>query len=133
MLLHLKRTESGLLPYCDKTVGAVKKIKIGDEIFVEYKPKRNMKFHKKYWALLNAVIYNQEHYKTADNLHEVIKFKSGYYETIVPLDASPFMVTKSISFHSMDGEEFEEFYSTALDECIKLVGEDAVNEIIKFM
>ena len=133
MILQLIRTPSGLAPISDESVKAVSKIKIGDDVFMEFKPRRNMKFHKKYFALLNAVILNQEHYKTVDNLHEAIKFKGGYYETIIPLDASPFLKTKSIAFHSLDNQEFEEFYSVALDECLKLVGEDSLNEIIKFI
>jgi len=133
MLLQLRRTKDGLAPVDDASVKAVLKIKEGYEIFVDFKPRRNMKFHKKYFALLNAVILNQEHYKTVDNLHEAIKFKSGYYETIIPLDGHPFIKTKSIAFDKMDGQSFDEFYSVALDECIKLTSEDAVNEIIKFM
>jgi len=133
MLLQLVRTEIGLVPVDDASVKAVSKIKIGYDVYCEYKPRRNMKFHKKYFALLNAVILNQEHYKTVDNLHEAIKFKGGYYETIIPLDASPFLKTKSIAFHSLDNQEFEEFYSVALDECLNLVGEDSLNEIIKFI
>jgi len=133
MLLQLLRTKDGLVPVDDASVKAVLKVKEGYEIFAEYKPRRNMKFHKKYFALLNAVILNQEHYKSVDNLHEAIKFKGGFYETIIPLDGHPFIKTKSIAFDKMDGQEFDEFYSVALDEAILLVGEDAVNEIIKFM
>jgi len=133
MLLNLVRTKNGLVPVDDKSVEAVKKIKEGYDIFVEYKPRRNMKFHKKYFALLNQVILNQDHYKTVDNLHESIKYFAGYYETIIPLEGEPFLKTKSISFHSLDNQEFEDFYSVALDECLKLVGEEALNEIIKFM
>lgn len=132
MQLNLVRTENGLAPIDDKSVEAVKKIKVGYDIFVEYKPRRNMKLHKKYFALLNAVIINQDHYKTVDNLHEAVKFRAGYYETIIPLIGDPFIKTKSISFHTLDNMEFESFYGTAIDVCVELVGDDAVEEIIKF-
>ena len=133
MLLNLKKTPSGLIPVGDESVKAFNKIKVDNDIFTEWKPRRNMKFHKKYFALLNAVIHNQEHYKTVNNLHESIKFKSGYFETIIPLNGQPFLITKSIAFHSMDAEAFENFYSVALDECLLLVGDDALSEIIKFI
>lgn len=135
MILGLKKVKgiNGLVPCDEETVKLYNKMDYEEEINPDYKPRRNMKFHRKYWALLNAVIINQEHYKTVDNLHEAIKFKGGYYETVIPLDASPFLVTKSIAFHSMDAQEFEDFYSVALDECLKLVGEDAINDIIKFI
>ena len=133
MLLNLVRTENGLVPIDDKSVAAIQKVKIGYDIFVEYKPRRNMKFHKKYFALLNAVIIHQDHYKTVDNLHEAIKYLSGYYETIIPLNGEPFLKTKSINFSTLDNESFEDFYNVALDECLLLVGDDAINEIIKFL
>ena len=31
---------------------------------IEYKPKRNIFFHRKAFALLNLVLANQNHYKT---------------------------------------------------------------------
>jgi len=133
MLLQLRRTKDGLAPVDDASVKAVLKIKEGYEIFAEFKPRRNMKFHKKYFALLNAVIIHQDHYKTVDNLHESIKYFSGYYETIIPLEGDAFIKTKSISFDKMDGLEFENFYSTAIDECLKLVGDEALEEIIRFL
>lgn len=133
MQLNLKKTPQGLIPCDDATTNAFNKIKDGYDIYAEYKPRRNMKFHKKYFALLNAVIIHQEHYKTVENLHEVVKFKSGYFETIIPLEGNPFTITKSISFHTLDNMEFETFYNTALDECIALVGDDAVQEILKFL
>lgn len=133
MLLNLKKTPSGFIPVGEDSVKVFNKVKDGYEIFAEYKPRRNMQFHKKYFALLNAVIIHQEHYKTVDNLHEVIKFKGGYYETIIPLNGDSFLKTKSIAFDKMDNLEFEKFYNIALDECISLVGDEAINEILKFI
>lgn len=132
MLLNLVRTENGLVPIDDASVKAVSKIKEGYDIFCEYKPRRSMKFHKKYWALLNAVLINQEHYKSVDNIHESVKYRSGYYKTVIPLQGDPFIVTESIAFHSMDNAEFESFYNTAIDVCVELVGDEAVEQIIKF-
>lgn len=120
------------MPLNDESVKATLKIKEGDEIYVEYKPRRSYKFHKKYWALLNAVLYNQEHYKSVDNIHEAVKYRAGYYETIIPLIGDPFIVTKSISFHTMDAIDFESFYNVAIDICVELTDDEAVEQIIKF-
>ncbi|NOQ31769.1 MAG: DUF1367 family protein [Helicobacteraceae bacterium] len=132
MQLLLKRIEQGFMPLNDESVKATLKIKEGDEIYVEYKPRRSYKFHKKYWALLNAVLYNQEHYKSVDNIHEAVKYRAGYYETIIPLIGDPFIVTKSISFHTMDAIDFESFYNVAIDICVELTDDEAVEQIIKF-
>jgi len=132
MLIELVRIEKGLSPVNDDDVKAIKKLEIGEHVFMEYKPRRNMKFHKKYWALLNAVIHNQQHYKNSSNLHESVKYRAGYFETMIPLKGEPFVKTKSIAFHSMDGNEFDKFYSVAIDVCVELVGDNAVEEIIRF-
>jgi len=132
MLLNLKKIENALIPCDEDTVRAFNKLKIYDEIYVEYKPRRDMKFHKKYFALLNAVLINQEHYKSVDNIHEAVKYRAGYYETIIPLTGEPFIVTKSISFHTMDGMEFESFYNVAIDICVELTDDEAVEQIIRF-
>ena len=133
MLLLLKRTKIGLIPISDESAKAVSKIKLDDEIYMEWKPRRNMKFHKKYFALLNAVIINQEHYKTVDNLHESIKYRAGYYETLFMLNGDKVIKTKSIAFNKMDESEYLVFYESALDVCIELISEEAVNEILKFL
>lgn len=136
MFLNLKKVKNpkeGWVPCDEDTVKQFNKQSVGDEIYAEFKPRRNMKFHKKYWSLLNAVILNQEHYKTTDNLHEAIKFFAGYYETIIPLEGESFLKTKSIAFHSMDNQEFEDFYNVALDECLKLVGDEALESILRFI
>jgi len=132
MLLNLVRIKEGLAPIDDESVKAIKKLSLGTEIFCEFKPRRNMKFHKKYFALLNAVLINQEHYKSVDNIHEAVKYRAGYYETIISLYGDSFIKTKSISFHTLDNNEFEDFYNIAIDVCVELVGEDAVEQIIRF-
>ena len=132
-MLNFKKLEDRVVPGDDETAKRFNQMNIGDEICVEEKKGRNMKFHRKYWKLLEAVIENQTHYKTKENLHEAIKFKSGYYETIIPLNGEPIIKTKSISVGSMSAEKFESFYSVALDECVALVSEESVNEIIRFM
>lgn len=133
MLIEFSRIREGLCPVTDEGAEAINKIALHDRVFMEYKPKRNYKFHKKYWSLLNAVFPNQKHFKTVDNLHEAVKYRAGYYETIIPLKGEPFIKTKSIAFHSMDEHQFEMFYSNALDVCVELTDERAVQEIIRFM
>jgi len=132
MILHIRKTSDRLVPCGEESVKVFNKLKNDDEIYVEYKPRRNYKFHKKYWALLNAVLINQEHFKTVDNIHEAVKYRAGYYETIFTFNGESFIKTKSISFHTLDNMEFESFYDTAIDVCVELVGDESVEQIIKF-
>lgn len=133
MQIELKRIKEGLTPLDDKSVEAISKLNIGDVIIVDYKPKRNVKFHRKYWALLRAVLPNQDRVKTEQQLHEIVKYRAGYFETMFDLRGNEFVKTSSISFDKMDENEFEQFYSHALDVALELVGEEAVNDILRFI
>ena len=133
MQLLLLKTPSGLIPTDDDGVAAIRKIPAGDYILVDYKPKRNVKFHRKLFALLNAVLPNQSVHKTVDNLLNEVKLKSGHFDIHVTSDGKQVYVPRSISFDKMDDVEFSMLYSRALDVCVALTDEQAVNEIIKFL
>ena len=136
MKLTFIKTQNGLIPDCEETIEALKKIENGQGIIIEYKPKRNYKFHKKLFALLNLIYQNQEHYKSIDNILECVKFRAGYYESIITHHSKVHLKTKSISFDEMDNLEFEKFYSKSIDvalELTKLSKNDIENNIINFM
>jgi hypothetical protein len=133
MQLLLLRTPSGLLPHDEDGVKAVQKIAVGDTILVDYKPRRNIKFHRKLFALLNAVLPNQQQHKTVDNLLNEVKLRAGHFDIHVTSRGEQVYVPKSIAFHSMDEVAFEMFYSKALDVAVELTDEQAVEEILKFL
>ncbi len=132
MLLNLVRTENGLIPIDDASVKAVSKIKIGYDIFCEYKPRRNYKNHKRFFSLLQGVVANQEYYKNVDNLLDVIKLKTGHYKTVVSHNGEALYIPESISFHSMSENEFQEFFSNAIDVLLEFMPEESVNMIIRY-
>ena len=115
----------------------MQKIKNGDEILLDYKPKRNIKFHRRLFALLNLIFQNQNHYKSIDNILEMCKFKAGYFETIITHKGEKIHYkTKSISFDEMDNASFEEFYKKCIDVALELTGisqKDLEQQIINFM
>ena len=124
MILEFIKSDSKLIPANDETFEKVKKMAVGESIFMEWKPRRNYQFHKKFFSLLNYVFENQTYYKTIDNLLEVYKFKAGYFETIVTHKGQKHYKAKSISFHAMDNEEFEKFYSASIDTSLELIPMD---------
>ena len=136
MKLTFIKTQTGLIPDCDETREILNKVKNGDGIILDYKPKRNYLFHKKLFALLNLIFQNQNHYKSIDNILEIVKFRAGYYETIVTHKGKKHYKTKSICFSKMDNLEFEKFYSEIIDVALELTGllkKDIEKEIISFM
>ena len=121
MLLEFIKSDGKLIPANDETFERVKKMPIGESIFMEWKPKRNYQFHKKFFSLLNFIFENQSHYKSLDNLLEVYKFKAGYFETIITHKGAKHYKAKSIAFHNMHNDEFEKFYSAAIDTSLELI------------
>lgn len=121
MLLNLKKIENALIPCDEDTVKAFNKLKINDEIYVEWKPKRNYKFHKKLFSMLNLILTNQSMYKSVDNILTECKFKAGYFDIHIMANGEQRYIPKSISFATMKGDEFESFYSSCIDTCLELV------------
>lgn len=135
-LLFIKSQGGVLIPADDKCVESMQKVKNNETIMIEYKPKRNIFFHRKAFALLTLVLQNQDHYKTVENILEVVKFRAGYFETIITHTGKKHYKTKSISFSEMDNLEFEEFYSKIIDVAFELTGllkKDIEKEILSFM
>ena len=136
MKLTFIKTQTGLIPDCEATIEALKKIKNGDGVILDYKPKRNILFHKKLFALLNLIFENQDYYKSIDNILEMCKFRAGYFETIITHKGEKHYKTKSISFDEMDNASFEEFYKKCIDVALELTGinqKDLEQQIINFM
>ena len=121
MLLNLKKTSKGLIPCDEESVKAFNKLNDEDEIYCEFKPRRNYKFHKKLFSMLNLILSNQTKYKNVDNILTECKFKAGYFNIHIGIDGNQVLIPKSISFATMDADEFEAFYSSCIDTCLELV------------
>ena len=135
-LLFIKSQGGVLIPADAECIENMQKVKNNETIMIEYKPKRNIFFHRKAFALLNLVLANQDHYKTVENILEVVKFRAGYFETIIAHTGKKHYKTKSISFSEMDNLEFEDFYSKIIDVAFELTGllkNDIEKEILSLM
>ena len=116
MKILMSKTLSGQLKPCyDSDAELLKKIKAGDEVEVEIKRKRNISFHRKYFALLNLVFSNQSQYKSLDHLRKDLTVEAGYYELRYGLHGEEIREANSISFDSMDQDTFDTYYQRILD------------------
>lgn len=79
---------------------------------------RNVKHHRKFFAMLNAVYESQNRYPTVSHLLAVIKIMTGHYD-VFPVRGKETFFVKSINFNSMDQAEFESFYNHAVDIIVK--------------
>lgn len=97
----------------------LKKLKVGEVYQCEVKQPRNLKFHRKFFALINMLFENQERYTNLDRLRKDLIIAAGFYDEWFDLDGVQQREAKSISFGSMSEYEFGELYSRVLDVIVE--------------
>lgn len=106
------------LPY-NSDYDKAKKMKAGVYFECDVKKKRNYKFHKKYFALINLVFDNQEKYGNINDLRNDLTKVSGFYTIRKDLEGNDVVEVDSISFSEMDEFKFNDLYSKTLDSIVK--------------
>jgi hypothetical protein len=114
-----KQMNNSFIASYDSDYDKVKKLKQGEVYFFEVKQERNIKFHIKFFALIKMIFENQEHYDNSDILRGDLIVSAGYYDEHTTVWGEVRKEPKSISFASMDEEEFGKLYSAVLDEIVK--------------
>jgi hypothetical protein len=113
----LRKGAASLLPADDAAVEALKRFKLHELIEVPLPSRpRNVRHHRKFFALLQLVFENQEAYPTVDALLFALKVALGHADLIADMQTGELHPSpKSISFASMDQAEFDAFYNSAVD------------------
>jgi hypothetical protein len=119
-----------IIPLYDSDHDLFKKVRRNFPVEIEVKVKRNYKFHKKFFALLNMVFENQEVFTDFELFRKELTILSGFYTEYVTFDGEVKREAKSISFASMDEIEFGDLYQKFADTVILLMGWDSemINE-----
>ena len=121
--LFLKRTLHGFTAADESSLDAMRKFKMGETYRANVVKPRNLKAHRKYWALVNLVYQNAEGYASAELVHAHLKLLAGRCSPVVSkATGETFLVPESISFSAMDEAEFQEFWA----RCIKAVCEHII-------
>ena len=115
----LKKLNNSLACAFDNDLENIKKLPLNEVVEVEIKRKRNIKFHKKFFALINLVFQNQEVYTNIEHLRKDLIIASGHYELRHNFEGVEITEAKSISFANMDELEFGELYNSLLDVIVK--------------
>lgn len=130
------KTNGGLKPLYESDFEIYSKITLGEEFEIEYKKQRNIKFHKKAFALFKLCFENQEAYSNLNDLRRDLTITAGYYnETANVLTGEVFKHAKSISFASMDNIEFSQYYESiknVISQWLGINNEDIENEILQY-
>ncbi len=135
MEIILVKTLSGFKPAHDSDYEKIKKLKSSEEYKCTVSVPRNLKFHKKYFALINLFFNNQNIYRDIDDLRHDLTILSGNCIEYVDFNGELRKRPKSISFSSMSQEDFEILYNktlTIVSDLLKVDQGDILNEIENF-
>jgi hypothetical protein len=91
-------------------------MKVGTWMRFEWSSPRNGKHHRKLFALLQMIAENSETYNTTEKALVAVKLCTGHFDLMAdPETGEIIKIAKSISFEAMGQEDFEKFYSAAVD------------------
>lgn len=134
MEIHLVRTSLGLQAYGDEDYEELKKIKVGSVVKAKIVQPRNVKFHRKFFAMLNAAWdclteQQRKNLRSKDTFREQLLIISGYAEPLYDMNGQKFLErAKSISFAKMDEPAFNEVYNRCLDTILTILVADGVSQ-----
>lgn len=97
-------------------------MKPGKWLRLEWSSPRNGPHHRKMFALLSLVAENSETYNTTEKALVAVKLAAGYFDPhIDPKTGEVVPIPQSISFDAMAQEDFDKFYSAALDGVLQII------------
>ena len=127
MKMQFIKKSGRLVPAFDEGLEVLAKIKNGDIIDVTFSRPRSQKFHKLFYAMLRIVFDNMTweedmrmrmKYMRPDYLLQDIKLGIGHKYTFIFPSGRIREFSRSISFASMDEDEFSIFFNRAVDYII---------------
>lgn len=120
MKFYCRVTPQGLIPLDDIDFEAKKKLRPGSDVLVQVSMPRNIRFHRKFFALLHIVLDNlpkqlqkKLHVYSVETLLAAIKIDLGYFDTF-NVDGRDVVKLRSISFAKMSEGQFAVFYDRAV-------------------
>ena len=139
----LTKHDGRLIPAYDTDKGKFNQIGEGEIVVCDLDDRRNLRFHRKYFALLKFVFENMsedltERIPSIEILRSEVMRLMGKVEIYYTTDGKRMLIAESISFASCGQKKFEKIYSDTIDICLKYFlpdtnREEFENEIINFM
>jgi len=126
MKILMSKVGGNLVPVDDEAREALRPIAKGEEVMVDVTRPRNLRFHKKFFSMMNFAFDHWQpdlpwaHGADLDSLKNRDRFRSdimimaGYSDTVVDIHGNCSPVAKSISFAKMNEAEFERVYRAVL-------------------
>ena len=131
-----KGFDGNFIPADDEDREKAKKIKNGTIVKAKVTVPRNYKYHQKFFVFIKATFDMQEHFEDMEVYRKWITMKAGWFDTIHSPNGNTVFAAKSISFDSMEEDEFEKLFSACIDVFLKELGngitEDELRRVVEF-
>jgi len=131
-----KMPNASFIPASEDDAELLSKVKVGETVRLTLVRPRNIKFHKKFFALINLAFDYWEPPKhgegsawsekmpierNVERFRKDVTILAGYYDATYRLNGDVRLEAKSISFGSMSEDDFEKLYSKVIDVIINRV------------
>ena len=131
-----KLPNASFIPASEEDAELLSKVKVGETVRLTLVRPRNIKFHKKFFALINLAFDYWEPPKhgegsawsekmpierNVERFRKDVTILAGYYDATYRLNGDVRLEAKSISFGSMSEDDFEKLYSKVIDVIINRV------------
>lgn len=138
--VYLRRVQHGFIPDTEHDWEAAKRFKLGQVVKAEVTNPRNVRFFRKWWALVQVAFEMWEEtgvkaeYKGEEILPNLERFRkdvtilAGHYKAVVNLRGETRLEADSIAFGSMSEETFEKLYNATLTVIVHKVMQGRVSE-----
>jgi len=131
-----KLPNASFIPASEDDAELLSKVKVGETVRLTLVRPRNIRFHRKFFALMNLAFDYWEPPKdgegsawaekmpierNVERFRKDITILAGYYDATYRLNGDVRLEAKSISFGSMSEDDFEKLYSKVIDVIINRV------------
>ena len=135
MKLTCINTAHGLVPMYDEDFDEKKKLTVGQAYECDVKVLRNIRFHRKAFALLNAAWslmneHQQAGWRSKDGFRNYLTVAAGHYDVYFNQRLNAFVeMPRSWSFDKMDDAEFSALYDRMKDVIFAVLGDRVTEEV----
>ncbi len=124
----IKDNDNSLIPADDETWAYLDKLKPGAVVKQEIVKVRDYEQHKRFFSFLKTTFDMQEFFTEFEAYRYWLVLKCGYFDIIIAPNGKQVFKPRSISFESMDEDEFKKLFSTAIDVFLKELGRGMTDE-----
>jgi hypothetical protein len=105
--------EKGARQY-QRFLAAVKQLQPGDTMRFSFKLPRSPVFHRRHFAILNAVFEQQEQFASPEAFREWVQVGAGFCDLVPGPKGKPVAIARSIAWEALEEADFAEHHAAVV-------------------